>query len=474
MNAASAAFGILAVVLLTVGTGFFVAQEFAYVAADRAELRRRAESGDRAAERALAVTRRLSFMLSGAQLGITITTLLVGFIAEPALSVFLSPALDPLGMPSAADKAAVLVLGFGIATGLQMVVGELVPKNWGIAEPERVAVLLARPTLGYLTVMGPVIRMFDNLANRLVRGLGIEPVEEIHGGATTEELGHIVAEADRKGDLAPELSDMLQRAIAFGDLTVDQVMVPRPDVIRARTDTTAADLIALVHECGHSHYPVVGERVDDIVGVVGVTDLLGVDPEHADSVTVGSLARPALLVPDTAGMPSLLEQLRAADEEFAVVLDEHGGLAGIVTYEDVAEELVGEIADETDSEPVVDACPEDGWWRLDAVLRVDEVERIIDTELPEGPYDTLGGLVIARLGRLPRVGDRVTIPDPDEARDPDSAVTTVVEIEVLTVERHVPDLVRVRTHVPVTDVGDIADAAAGAAVRAARGMEHAA
>ncbi|UGQ13117.1 hemolysin family protein [Yinghuangia sp. ASG 101] len=476
MNAASAAFGILAVVVLTVGTGFFVAQEFAYVAADRAELRRRAEGGDRGATRALKVTRRLSFMLSGAQLGITITTLLVGFIANPALSAVLSPVLDPLGMPSGVDKTVTLILGFVIATGIQMVVGELVPKNWGIAEPERVAVLLGRPTLAYLKVMGPLIRMFDNLANRLVRALGIEPVEEIHGGATTEELGHIVAEADRSGELAPELSDMLQRAIAFGDLTVDQVMVPRPDVIRVRADTSAAGLIALVQQCGHSHYPVVGDRVDDIVGVVGVTDLLKVAPEDADTVTVGSLARPPLLVPDTASMPSLLDQLRAVDEEFAIVLDEHGGLAGIVTYEDVAEELVGEIADETDTESVVDACPEDGWWRLDAVLRVDEVERIIGTDLPEGPYDTLGGLVIARLGRLPEVGDRVTVPDPDEDAE-DAARTAVVEIEVLTVERHVPELVRVRTHLPVAwEASDdaAANAAAGTAEPARGGMEHAA
>ncbi|MCF2527739.1 hemolysin family protein [Yinghuangia soli] len=479
MNAASAAFGILAVVVLTVGTGFFVAQEFAYVAADRAELRRRAESGDRGAERALAVTRRLSFMLSGAQLGITITTLLVGFIAEPALSVVLSPALDPLGLPSGAEKAVTLALGFGLATGIQMVLGELIPKNWGIAEPERVGVLLARPTLAYLKVMGPCIRMFDNLANRLVRALGIEPVEEIHGGATTEELGHIVAEADREGDLDHELSDMLQRAIAFGDLTVDQVMVPRPDVIRVRADTTAADLIALVQECGHSHYPVVGDRVDDIVGVVGVADLLAVDPAHADDVLVGSIARQPLLIPDTAGLSSLLEQLRAVDEEFAIVLDEHGGLAGIVTYEDVAEELVGEIADESDVEAVMDACPEDGWWRLDAVLRVDEVERIIGTELPEGPYDTLGGLVIARLGRLPEVGDRVTIPDPDELLDADEPVPTVVEIEVLTVERHVPELVRVRTRVPVPALADEpldspADASAHVSRARSGDMEHAA
>lgn len=462
MNAASAAFGILAVVVLTVGTGFFVAQEFAFVAADRALLRRRAESGDRGASRALTVTRRLSFMLSGAQLGITITTLLVGFIAEPALSAVLGPVLEPLGLPGAADQALTLVLSFAIATGVQMVVGELVPKNWGIAEPERVAVLLAPPTLVYLKVMGPVIRMFDTLANRLVRAVGIEPVEEIHGGATTEELGHIVAEADRDGELDHELSDMLQRAIAFGELTVDQVMVPRPDVIRVRADATAAELIALVQECGHSHYPVVGDRVDDIVGVIGVADLLEVAPERADAVRVGTLARTPLLVPDTAGLPSLLEQLRAADEEFAIVLDEHGGLAGIVTYEDVAEELVGEIADETDTEPVVDACPEDGWWRLDAVLRVDEVERMIGTELPEGPYDTLGGLVIARLGRLPQVGDRVTIPDPDEAVDPEAPVTTVVEIEVLTVERHVPELVRVRTRVPVVRESDADTASVGA------------
>ncbi|MYV97990.1 hemolysin family protein [Streptomyces sp. SID3343] len=444
-----AALGIAAIVILTLGTGFFVAQEFAYVAADRSLLRRRAESGDKAAARAMTVMGRLSFMLSGAQLGITVTALLVGFIAEPALAAVISPVLDGVGVPDGAVPVISLILGFVVATGIQMVLGELVPKNWGIAEPERVAILLSRPTLVYLKIFGPVIRLFDTLANRLVRAIGIEPVEELHGGATTEELAHIVDEAGRDGELDADLSGILRRAIAFGDLSVDQVMVPRPDVVRVRAQTTAAELIELVARCGHSHYPVVGERVDDVLGVVGVADLLEVAPEDTAHVTAGSIARPALLVPDTAGLASLLEQLRAAHEEFAVVLDEHGGLAGIVTYEDVAEELVGEIADESDHEEPVETEPEDGWWRLDAGLRVDETERIVGAELPDGPYETLGGLVIAHLGRLPEVGDRIKVPDPDEVRagraaDEDDEPIRYTEIEVLAVERHVPSLVRVR------------------------------
>ncbi|WP_439673767.1 hemolysin family protein [Embleya sp. MST-111070] len=445
----TAALGIAAIVVLTLGTGFFVAQEFAYVAADRSLLRRRAEAGDKAAARAMTVMGRLSFMLSGAQLGITVTALLVGFIAEPALAAVISPLLELVSVPDGAVPVIALVLGFAVATAIQMVLGELVPKNWGIAEPERVAVLLGRPTIVYLKVAGPLIRLFDTLANRIVRSIGIEPVEELHGGATTEELAHIVDEAGRDGDLDPGLSGILRRAIAFGDLTVDQVMVPRPDVVRVRAETTAAELIELVAERGHSHYPVVGERVDDVLGVVGVACLLEVAPEDAAHVTAGSIARPALLVPDTAGLASLLEQLRAANEEFAVVLDEHGGLAGIVTYEDVAEELVGEIADESDNEDPVDTEPEDGWWRLDAGLRVDETERIVGAELPDGPYDTLGGLVIAHLGRLPEVGDRIRVPDPDEVRagrsaEEDDEPIRYTEIEVLAVERHVPALVRLR------------------------------
>ena len=444
-----AALGIAAIIVLTLGTGFFVAQEFAYVAADRSLLRRRAESGDKAAGRAMVVMGRLSFMLSGAQLGITVTALLVGFIAEPALAALISPGLDAVGVPGGATPVISLILGFAVATAIQMVLGELVPKNWGIAEPERVALLLSGPTLAYLKVAGPLIRLFDTLANRIVRAIGIEPVEELHGGATTEELAQIVDEAGRDGDLDPGLSGILRRAIAFGDLNVDQVMVPRPDVVRVRATTTAAELIALVDECGHSHYPVVGERVDDVLGVVGIADLLAVAPQDVERVTAGSIARPALLVPDTAGLASLLEQLRAAHEEFAVVLDEHGGLAGIVTYEDVAEELVGEIADENDDEDPVHTVSEDGWWRFDAGLRVDEVERIVGAELPEGPYDTLGGLIIAHLGRLPEVGDRIRVPDPEEARaargpDEEDDPIRCLEIEVIGVERHVPAMVRLR------------------------------
>lgn len=197
----SAALGLLAVFVLTAGTGYFVAQEFAYVSADRLKLAREAEQGDHRAARALKVLERLSFMLSGAQLGITVTGLVVGFLAEPSVSALLRPVLSGVGVPDAAVPSISVILAFVLATAIQMVLGELAPKNLALAVPERLAKSLAASTLLYLKIVGPLVRVFDSSANWLLRKVGIEPVEELHHGATLEELGHLIGESHQQGEL---------------------------------------------------------------------------------------------------------------------------------------------------------------------------------------------------------------------------------------------------------------------------------
>ncbi|MEU1511100.1 hemolysin family protein [Streptomyces sp. NPDC005811] len=434
MSATSAVLGLLAVLVLTAGTGYFVAQEFAYVSADRLALAREAEAGDRRAARALRVLERLSFMLSGAQLGITVTGLVVGFIAEPSVSALLEPALSGLGLPDAAVGGISVVLAFVGATVVQMVLGELAPKNLAIAVPERLAKSLAGSTLAYLKVVGPLVHVFDGAANRLLRRAGIEPVEELHHGATLEELGHLIGESREQGELPKDTAALLDHALEFSERTLDEVMVPRADAVFVRRDASAADAVDLIARHGHSHYPVLGDHPDDVAGVLGVRDLLGVPAGRLAGTTAGAVARPPLLLPDTLPLPDAVEQMRSRDDEFAVVLDEHGGVAGIVTYEDIAEELVGDIADESDT--VVEAAVADGsGWLVDAGRRLDEIAEATGIGLPEEEdYDTVAGLVVDRLGRFPAVGDRLTVGLPGGGR---------VRIDVRTLDRHVPDRVRI-------------------------------
>ncbi|MFC8489655.1 hemolysin family protein [Streptomyces sp. NPDC057235] len=425
----NAALGLSAVLVLTVGTGYFVAQEFAYVAADRLALAREADAGDKRAARALKVLERLSFMLSGAQLGITVTGLVVGFLAEPSVSALLRPLLEGTGLSGGAVSAISVVLAFVLATVLQMVVGELAPKNLALAVPERLAKSLAPSTLLYLKVVGPVVHVFDGAANKLLRKVGIEPVEELHHGATLEELSHLIGESHEQDELPPATAELLDHALEFSERTMAEVMVPRADAVFVRKDATLAEAVELIARHGHSNYPVLGDHPDDIVGVLGVNELMRLPSATFDATTAGEAARRPLLLPDTLPLPRAVAQMRERDDEFAAVLDEHGGVAGVVTYEDIAEELIGDIADENDRIVVV-AAPDGEGWRVDAGRRLDEIEEATGIALPgEDDYDTVAGLVIDRLGRFPTIGDRLTVDG--------------VRIEVLSLDRHVPEHVRI-------------------------------
>ncbi|WNZ13883.1 hemolysin family protein [Streptomyces sp. 11x1] len=432
MSVADAVLGLVAVLVLTAGTGYFVAQEFAYVSADRLALAREAEVGDRRAARALTVLERLSFMLSGAQLGITVTGLIVGFIAEPSVSALLEPALNGVGVPEGAVGGISVVLAFVGATVVQMVFGELAPKNLALAVPERLAKSLAASTLAYLKIVGPVVHIFDSAANRLLRRVGVEPVEELHHGATLEELGHLIGESHEQGELPRDTAELLDHALGFSDRTLDEVMVPRAGAVFVRKDASAAEAVELIAKHGHSNYPVLGDHPDDVAGVLGVRELMRL-PGRPLTTTAGALARRPLLLTDTLPLPDAVTRMRERDDEFAVVLDEHGGVAGIVTYEDIAEELVGDIADESDT--VVElAVPDGTGWLVDAGRRLDEVADATGVALPEEEdYDTVAGLFVDRLGRFPAIGDRLTVDLPDGG----SAV-----IDVRTLDRHVPDTVR--------------------------------
>jgi CBS domain containing-hemolysin-like protein len=425
--------GLFLVILVTAVTGYFVAQEFGYVAVDRSRLRQQAERGDKAAERALAVTERLSFVLSGAQLGITVTALIVGYVAEPFLGAGLADLLGLAGVPTAVSMPISIVLALVIATVVQMVLGELAPKNFAIARSETLAKALGRSTLLYLAVFGPIIKLFDKAAARLLRRIGIEPIEELPEGATEEDLEQIIAESRAEGHLDPELSALLDRGLDFRRRTASEAMVPRVDVHTVLGTDPASQVVALL-DTGRSRFPVRSANgVDEIVGVVGIADVLAVPPAARSKVSVESLAAPPLFVPASLRLPAVLDRLRGDHRQLACVVDEYGGFAGIITLEDIAEELVGPIHDEDDLPEPAPARQEDGSWIVPARWRIDEVTDATGVDLPESSqYDTVSGLVMSQLGRVPEVGDSVSL-------------STGAALAVLSVDRRVPDSVRLST-----------------------------
>jgi CBS domain containing-hemolysin-like protein len=423
--------GLALIIGLTLVTGYFVAQEFSYVAADRARLHHEAAEGVPAAKRALQVTERLSFTLSGAQVGITVTVLLIGYLAEPYLGRGLQQAFGGIGVPPGAGLAVALTIALVFSTAVQMVLGELAPKNLAIARAEAVAKALSRSTLVYRAVSAPLVMFFDSSANRLLRFVGIDPVQELPMGATVEDLQQIVEQAQAAGHLDAETARLLERGLEFRQRTAAEAMMPRVAVTTVAADEPLTHVVELVDRTGHSRFPVLGpEGVDDIVGVVGVFDVLAVPPARRATTTAGAVAVAPLLLPAALPLPVVLDRLRRSRRQLACVVDEYGGLDGIITLEDVAEELVGPISDEVDRPEPAPVRERDGAWLVPARLRIDEVADATGIELPESPhYDTLSGLVLRRLGRMARVGDEVDVDG--------------VTLRVVAVQRQVPRTVRV-------------------------------
>lgn len=402
------ALGLLGVVILIAANGYFVAAEFAYVAARRAKFVDAADDGDRKSVKAISVQKRLSFMLSGAQLGITVTSLVLGFIARPAIAGVIDPLLESVGVGEAGRFGVALSIAFVIATIAQMVFGELAPKNLAIAKPEPVARAVAGSTLVFMKVAGPLIRLFDGSANRLLRLVGIEPVDELHGGVSSDELDLIVDSSAESGHLTMSQAQLLDRAIDFAELEASDAMVAWNRVVTIDGTATATHLRDAMSS-RHSRFPVV-EADGKVQGIVHAKDLLGVDRAQYERTLVHALMHDVIAVPEAAKLSTVLSDLRTHSTEMALVVDEYGGPAGIITLEDIVEELVGEIEDEYDSsEPIEHVETEAGVWRVSGTSRPDEIERVTGFELPDGEYDTVAGLVLERLERLGEAGDVVTV-----------------------------------------------------------------
>jgi CBS domain containing-hemolysin-like protein len=409
---------LLAFVLLTAANAFFVTAEFSLVTVDRAAIDAQAQAGDRKARTVRRALRRLSFELSGAQLGITIAALLTGYLAQPALARLVAPAT---GHNQGLDR----FLALAIATLFSMLFGELVPKNAALARPMPLARATAGPQRMFSTAFSWLIRGLNGTANFVVRRLGVQPQEELASARSPEELSLLAAISARAGALPADTAQLLQRTIRFGDKRAAEAMTPRVDVVALPADTSVAELLATVRTTGFSRFPVYETDVDQVTGVVTVTRALGVPTTKRSATTVAAIAREPVYVPESLDLDGVLEALQAAGEEVAIVLDEYGGTDGLVSLEDLAEELVGEIADEFDIEPaayeitvsvpaaVEGASPGEPFppsartILVDGVIREDELADVTGFRLPEGPYETLGGFLLARLGHIPLEGETV-------------------------------------------------------------------
>ncbi|MFI5709738.1 hemolysin family protein [Kribbella sp. NPDC051620] len=434
--------GLVLILALTAATGYFVAQEFSYVAVDRNRLQSLADGGNAAAARALKVTSRLSFVLSGAQVGITVTALLAGYVAQPYLGAGLEDLLGTAGLPAGVSLTISVILALLLATIIQMVFGELAPKNLAIARAEAIALRLSRSTLIYLTVAGPLIHVFDATSNRILRRVGIEPVEELPQGATAQDLDRIIATSYEQGLLDEDTMRLLDRGLDFRYRNADEVMTPRVDVITVHRDEPLTRVVELL-DTGHSRFPVIGESVDEVVGVIAIGDVVEIEPAQRARFMAVSLASPPVVVPSTLPLPAVLQALRTAHRQLAIVVDEFGGFAGVLTLEDIAEELVGEIRDEDDLPEPELMSNQDGSWTLPARWRIDQVAEAIGIQLPEDDdYDTVSGLIMARLGRIPVVEDELVVELPRRFdHDGRPVPIELVRLRVQTVLRHVPGIV---------------------------------
>jgi len=396
--------GLIAVFILVGINAFFVAVEFALVAIDRSKVAVEAEKGNRIWGVIAKLLRQLSYHLSGAQLGITMSSLLIGFLVEDLAAELLSPRLEPI-LGSIASGGLGIFIGVVIATILQMVYGELVPKTIAISEPGRVLRVLARPAQLYGIAAKPLIGAANGAANEITRRLGHEVVEELHSIQTLDELEQVIKSSGEEGTLDSRNVTLLTRSIRFGDKTAADVLVPRVELTAIEADKSVQALADLAVESGHSRFVVFGQDLDDIQGVVHVKQVHNVAAADRATTSVQQLVREAFVVPEARDLESMLVEMRRTRTHLAVVADEHGGTAGIVTIEDIVEEIVGEIDDEYDPTPEVQIVRERNSLVLAGSLHPDEVEEASGFVMPEGDYETLAGFALDQLQRIPRSGE---------------------------------------------------------------------
>ncbi|BBX82851.1 hemolysin family protein [Mycolicibacterium aubagnense] len=420
-----------AFILLTFGTAVFVAAEFSLTALERSTVDANARDGGSRDRIIRTAHRNLSFQLSGAQIGISITTLITGYLAEPVVARLLRGPLQAAGLPERFTDPLALTLALLIATSVSMVFGELVPKNLAVARPLPTARATVPLQWFFSLVFAPVIKLTNGTANWVLRRLGVEPAEELRSARSARELLALVRNSAENGSLDPQTAELIDRSLQFGGRTAEELMTPRSMIESLEVTDTVADLIETAIRTGFSRFPIVAGDLDETVGIVHVKQVFGIPVELRASTRLAQLARPVPTVPSTLDGDAVMTQIRANGVQTALVVDEYGGTAGMVTVEDLIEEIVGDVRDEHD-----DATPDvvevrDGWL-VSGLMRIDEVDTETPFRAPEGDYETIGGLVLKELGHIPDVGDTVVLTefDPDNPElDPVRWKATVIRMD---------------------------------------------
>jgi CBS domain containing-hemolysin-like protein len=420
----------LAVVLLALN-GFFVAGEFALLASRRSRLEQLAAEGDKRADRALSGLRELTLMLAGAQLGITMCSLGLGAVAEPAVARIIEGMLgEVFTLSDTARHVIAFTIALSIVVFLHMVVGEMAPKSWAIAHPEKSSLRVARPFRLFVQVFRPIIRLLNGLANTVVRAVGVEPQDERAMAHSPSDLLLLIEESAGHGGIAAREHELLARSLELSGSTAADAMTPRRDIVAVAADATAAEVATEAHRTGRTRVVVHEGDLDHVRGFVHAKDVIRLEHGTWPTTSAGSLARPIMVTPEHHGLEDLLLEMRTQRHHISLVVDEHGLVLGLVTLEDVIEELIGDFSDESDRRAGECQRLSDGSYRMMGTLRADEFEDATGTALPEGDWQTVAGYVIAALDEIPSPGDRVR--------------TDVGEFEVLAMDGYGIEALRVR------------------------------
>ncbi len=409
---------LLGFVVLTAGTALFVAAEFSLTALERSTVDANARTGGRRDKLVQRAHRTLSFQLSGAQVGISITTLITGYLAEPLLAQLFKPAFTALALTRNVADGFALALALLIATSVSMVFGELVAQYLAVAKPLATARVVSGPQLLFSMFTTPLIKMTNGTANWILRRVGIEPAEELRSARSPQELVSLVRNSARAGSLDLATATLVDRSLRFGTRTAEELMTPRSKIEALKSDDTVADLVAMAMETGYSRFPIIEGDLDETVGIVHVKQVFEVPRADRPHIRLATLMQPVSTVPSTLDGDAVMTQIRANGLQTALVVDEYGGTAGMVTVEDLIEEIVGDVRDEHD-DATPDVVEMRNGWQVSGLLRIDEVDTETPFRAPEGEYETIGGLVLQELGHIPVEGESVTLTefDPDTAFD---------------------------------------------------------
>ena len=394
---------------LTIGTGLFVASEFSLINLERNDLEARRERGERGLSNTIKALKRTSTHLSGAQLGITLTTMLTGFLAEPALTKLLEPSFAAFALGAGAKHTLAVALGMLIATIFSTLIGELVPKKLALTLPLEVNKAVVLFQLAFTWLTGWMLFALNGTGNAIVRLMGIEPKEELSSSRTAEELISLVRRSASLGALDAQTATLLTKTLALSQLVAADVMTPRPRMHSVDASASATDVIALCNKTGHSRFPVTDGSSDDVIGVVHVKQAASVPREKRADVPATALMVEPLRVPETMRLETLMVELRAKGLQLAIVIDEYGGTAGIATLEDLVEELVGELADEHDRAKSGVTRGANSAVLFPGMIRPDELQEMAILVPSKASYETVAGFIMSSVGRVPVVGDEVVI-----------------------------------------------------------------